>query len=224
MKNYVVLFPHHSYTAKNGPDLLSPLMIAGTDALPCCSNFKFALTRVAQWHAPAQWLRPYGTIVLGSLISAGPAHVGTKLVYLSRHLPSVWIVPVSSILCSLTLMPVGDTGTTPHSMHLKHRSCFPQATPIFLKPPVIQHRTLGQEASSSTSTRGPRSGPLTNHLYLPVRDGPWVWLKNTLPRQCQSKIGCHSIQYTHTNMFKLEYIPLPVIYLYWFVHFTYTYV
>ena len=56
------------------------------------------------------------------------AQIGTKLVYLPGPSPRVWIVPVSSILGRLPLMPVGDTGTIPHSMHLKHRSCFPQGT------------------------------------------------------------------------------------------------
>ena len=55
-------------------------------------------------------------------------HIGTKQVYLPGPVPRVWIVPVSSILGRLPLVPVGDTGTIPHSMHLRQQSCFPGGT------------------------------------------------------------------------------------------------
>jgi len=55
-------------------------------------------------------------------------HIGTKQVYLPGPAPRVWIVPVASILGRLPLLPAGDTGTIPHSMNMKHQSCFPQGT------------------------------------------------------------------------------------------------
>ena len=45
------------------------------------------------------------------------AQIGTKMLYLPKPRPRVWIVPVSSLLGRLPLIPAGDTGTVPHSMH-----------------------------------------------------------------------------------------------------------
>ena len=39
------------------------------------------------------------------------AHIGTKMRYLPSPEPRVWVVPISSILCRLPLVPLGDTGT-----------------------------------------------------------------------------------------------------------------
>jgi hypothetical protein len=58
----------------------------------------------------------------------GTAHIGTKALYLPAPDPLVWIVPVTSILGSLPLVPVGDTGTIPFSMASKQQSCFPEGT------------------------------------------------------------------------------------------------
>ena len=60
----------------------------------------------------------------------GTAHIGTKMLYLPAPEPLVWIVPVTSILGRLPLLPVGDTGTIPLSMASKIRckklQCFPE--------------------------------------------------------------------------------------------------
>ena len=45
------------------------------------------------------------------------AQIGTKMLYLPKPRPRVWIVPVSSLLGRLPLIAAGDTGTVPHSMH-----------------------------------------------------------------------------------------------------------
>ena len=44
------------------------------------------------------------------------AQIGTKMLYMPKPRPRVWIVPVSSLLGHLPLIPAGDTGTVPHSM------------------------------------------------------------------------------------------------------------
>ena len=44
------------------------------------------------------------------------AQIGTKMLYMPKPRPRVWIVPVSSLLGRLPLIPAGDTGTVPHSM------------------------------------------------------------------------------------------------------------
>jgi hypothetical protein len=58
----------------------------------------------------------------------GTAHIGTKVLYMPAPEPRVWIVPVSSILGRLPLVPVGDTGTIPFSMASKQQAYFPQGT------------------------------------------------------------------------------------------------
>ena len=45
------------------------------------------------------------------------AQIGPKMLYLPKPRPRVWVVPVSSLLGRLPLIPAGDSGTIPHSMH-----------------------------------------------------------------------------------------------------------
>ena len=45
--------------------------------------------------------------------------------YQPRPRSRVWIVPVSSLLGRLPLIPAGDTGTIPHSMHGRMDMCYP---------------------------------------------------------------------------------------------------
>ena len=54
------------------------------------------------------------------------AHIGTKMLYLPKPDPLVWVVPISSILGRLPLVPLGDTGTIPRSMNPRRQACFPQ--------------------------------------------------------------------------------------------------
>ena len=53
------------------------------------------------------------------------AQIGTKMLYLPKPRPRVWIVPLSSLLGRLPLIPAGDTGTIPHSMHGMMDRCYP---------------------------------------------------------------------------------------------------
>ena len=53
------------------------------------------------------------------------AQIGTKMLYQPRPRSRVWIVPVSSLLGRLPLIPAGDTGTIPHSMHGRMDMCYP---------------------------------------------------------------------------------------------------
>jgi hypothetical protein len=44
--------------------------------------------------------------------------VGSRVVYeLDYKKPILYVIPIQSILGKLPLVPVGDTGTIPHSMH-----------------------------------------------------------------------------------------------------------
>ena len=52
------------------------------------------------------------------------AQIGTKMLYLPQPRQMVWIVPISSILGRLPLVPAGETGTIPHSMTARQRACF----------------------------------------------------------------------------------------------------
>jgi hypothetical protein len=54
------------------------------------------------------------------------AHIGTKMLYLPKPDSHVWVVPISSILGRLPLVPLGDTGTIPRSMAPRKQACFPQ--------------------------------------------------------------------------------------------------
>ena len=53
------------------------------------------------------------------------AQVGTKLLYLPSPDPVVYVVPLSHILGKLPLVPAGDFGTIPRSMHGRKEACFP---------------------------------------------------------------------------------------------------
>ena len=44
------------------------------------------------------------------------AHIRTKMLYLPKPGPHVWVVPISSILGRLPLVPLGDIGTILRSM------------------------------------------------------------------------------------------------------------
>ena len=54
------------------------------------------------------------------------AHIGTKMLYLPKPDSHVWVVPISSILGRLPLVPLGDNGTIPRSMAPRKHACFPQ--------------------------------------------------------------------------------------------------
>ena len=46
------------------------------------------------------------------------ASVGSRVVYeLDYKKPILYVIPIQSILGKLSLVPVGDTGTIPHSLH-----------------------------------------------------------------------------------------------------------
>ena len=62
--------PHH-FTWANDPDLVHPLMSAGTDEWPWCSKYMCAKMTVPWWHAIVQWWKPYGTIA-----RENPSHGG----------------------------------------------------------------------------------------------------------------------------------------------------
>jgi hypothetical protein len=68
---------------------------------------------------PVDWLR-------------GTAHIGTKMLYLPAPEPRVWIVPVTSILGRLQLVPVGDTHWYHSVFRLalasKQQAYFPEGT------------------------------------------------------------------------------------------------
>ena len=53
------------------------------------------------------------------------AQVGTKLLYLPSPDPVVYVVPLSHILGKLPLVPAGDFGTIPQSMHGRKEACYP---------------------------------------------------------------------------------------------------
>ena len=50
------------------------------------------------------------------------------MLYVPAPEPRVWIVPVTSILGRLPLVPVGDAGTIPFSMASHKQQCFPGGT------------------------------------------------------------------------------------------------
>jgi hypothetical protein len=52
------------------------------------------------------------------------AHIGTKMLYLPKPRPLVWIVPLSSLLGRLPLVPAGSNGTIPNSMRNSQRASF----------------------------------------------------------------------------------------------------
>jgi hypothetical protein len=52
------------------------------------------------------------------------AQIGSKMLYLPKPAKFVWIVPISSILGRLPLVPAGETGTIPRSMHARQQACF----------------------------------------------------------------------------------------------------
>jgi hypothetical protein len=53
------------------------------------------------------------------------AQVETKLLYLPSPDPVVYVVPLSHILGKLPLIPAGDTGTIPRSMHGRRETSYP---------------------------------------------------------------------------------------------------
>ena len=84
----------------------------------------------------------------------------SKIVYERRMQSQVlYVVPITSILGKLALVPVGDTGTIPFSMHKQTREHI--ATPRMVLVTAIDGGT------SSTAT--PRSGRRVNKLLY----GEW---------------------------------------------------
>ena len=51
------------------------------------------------------------------------AQIGTKIMYLPSE-PVVYVVPLSHILGKLPLVPAGDHGTIPRSMHGRKEACY----------------------------------------------------------------------------------------------------
>ena len=47
------------------------------------------------------------------------------VLYLPKPCSRVWIVPVSSLLGRLPVVPAGDTGTIQHSMQCRMDTCYP---------------------------------------------------------------------------------------------------
>ena len=52
------------------------------------------------------------------------AQIGTKMMYLPSPEPVVYVVPLSHILGKLPLIPAGDYGTIPRSMHGRKDACY----------------------------------------------------------------------------------------------------
>ena len=63
---------------------------------------------------------------MGLLPRQKQAQLGTKMLYMPKPEPRVWVVPISSILGRLPLMPLGDTGTIPRSMATRKQASFPE--------------------------------------------------------------------------------------------------
>jgi hypothetical protein len=73
--------------------------------------------------------------------------VGSRVVYeLDYKKPILYVVPIQSILGNLPLVPVGDTGTVPHSM----RDTFSGAPRL----PATGGRAQAMDAGYNSSTRG----------------------------------------------------------------------
>jgi hypothetical protein len=54
------------------------------------------------------------------------AQIGTKRLYLPSPEPVVYVVQLSHILGKLILIPAGDHGTIPRSMHGRKNECYPR--------------------------------------------------------------------------------------------------
>ncbi len=52
------------------------------------------------------------------------AQIGSKILYLPSPDPVVYVVPLSHILGKLPLIPAGDHGTIPRSMHGRKDACY----------------------------------------------------------------------------------------------------
>ena len=81
--------------------------------------------------------------------------VGSRVVYeLDYKKPILYVVPIQSILCKLSLVPVGDTCTIPHSM----RNTFPGAPG---DRRAGRRRWMPDVVRLTSSTRGRWDGPVT---------------------------------------------------------------
>jgi hypothetical protein len=80
---------------------------------------------------------------------------GTKQLYLPEK-PVVYIVPITSILGRLPLIPAGDHGTIPLALRGRKQELFPLGN-------ATVTRTGGRApaAGSTTLARGPCAGPPT---------------------------------------------------------------
>ena len=57
------------------------------------------------------------SIISDCILAGWLASVGSRVVYeLDYKKPILYVIPIQSILGKLPLVPVGDTGTIPHSM------------------------------------------------------------------------------------------------------------
>ena len=81
---------------------------------------------------------------------------GTKKLYQPEPRPVIYIVPITSILGRLPLVPEGDHGTIPAAMRNRKKELFEYGK-------CYKSAALVQAASCTTSTRGPlaRAGPPT---------------------------------------------------------------
>ena len=126
------LFLCHSFITGRCLVSIHLWMIDSIGKLPSCSGSTLALTKVAL--APGCMECTYAMIE--TLWDYCPhesrtwwhsmTHIGTKMLYLPKPDPLVWVVPISSILGRLPLVPLGDTGTIPRSMNQRRQACFPQ--------------------------------------------------------------------------------------------------
>ena len=90
-------------------------------------------------------------IIAECFLSGWLASVGSRVVYeLDNKKPILYVVPIQNILGKLSLVPVGDTGTIPHSM----RNTFAGA-------PGDRRPGAGDGCRMWFKTRGHWDGPVT---------------------------------------------------------------
>ena len=83
---------------------------------------------------------------------------GTKQLYQPEPRPVVYVVPITSILGRLPLVPAGDHGTIPAAMRNRKKELFEYGK---CDESAARPAALVQAASCTTSTRGPCAGPPT---------------------------------------------------------------
>ena len=133
------------------------------------------------------------------------AQIGTKMLYLPKPRPRVWIVPVSSLLGRLPLIPAGDTGTVPHSMH----GVMPASYPGGVCDTVDQPGT------------GSALFYINSWAMVFPSDHPADWEPN-LEHEAAAKTDCGALkakrgkawyQYVHKQYQQLQYRPIRAEYM-----------